>query len=45
MLATIAAGFERGLFFIDGSGYLEMDDLAYVALATELDSRVPWWVD
>lgn len=45
MLATIAAGFERELFFIDGSGYLDMDDLAYVALAAELNPRVPWWVD
>jgi len=44
MLVTIAAGFERGVFFLDGSGYLEMDDLAYAALAAELNPRVSWWV-
>jgi len=44
MLTTIAAGFERGVFFVDDHGYLEMDDLAFGSLAAELNPRVPWWV-
>lgn len=45
MLTTIAAGYERGIFFVDGDGYLEMDDLAFACLAAEMNPRVPWWVD
>lgn len=45
MLMTIAAGFERAVFFVDGNGYLEMDDLAYAVVAAELNPGVPWWVD
>jgi cell wall assembly regulator SMI1 len=45
MLATIAAGYERGVFFVDGSGYLEMDDLAFASVAADLNPGVPWWVD
>ncbi len=44
MLTTIAAGFARGVFFVDDHGYLEMDDLAFGSLAAELNPRVPWWV-
>ena len=45
MLTTIAAGFERAIFFVDGNGYLEMDDLAYAGVAAQLNPGVPWWVD
>jgi cell wall assembly regulator SMI1 len=45
MLATVAAGFERAIFFVDADGYLEMDDLAYADLAAQLNPGVPWWVD
>lgn len=44
MLMTIAAGFERGVFFVDDHGYLEMDDLVFGSLAAELNPRVSWWV-
>jgi hypothetical protein len=45
MLKTIAAGFERKVFFVDPNGYLDMDDLAFATVAGELNPRVPWWVD
>lgn len=45
MLLTIAAGFKRGVFFVDADGYLEMDDLAFASVAAELNPGVPWWVD
>lgn len=45
MLTTVAQGFERGSFFVDPDGYLEMDDLAFGALAAELNSDVDWWRD
>ena len=45
MLATVAHGFERGTFFVDPDGYLEMDDLAFGALAAELNPDVEWWRD
>lgn len=45
MLTTIAAGYERRIFFIDDNGYLEMDDLAFASMAAELNPGVPWWVD
>ena len=44
MLTTIAAGFERGAFFVDDHGYLQMDDRAFGSLAAELNPRVSWWV-
>lgn len=43
MLATLAVAFDRGVFFIDHSGYLEMDDLAFGDVAAELNPDVPWW--
>jgi hypothetical protein len=45
MLATIAAGYDRGIFFVDGNGFLEMDDAAFSSLAAEMNPRVPWWID
>ena len=38
MLTTIAAGFRRGVFYVDADGYLEMDDLAFGPLAAELNT-------
>jgi hypothetical protein len=43
MLSTLAAAFERSIFYVDTSGYLEMDDLAFGALAAELNHDVDWW--
>jgi hypothetical protein len=45
MLATIGVAYDRGIFFVDGDGYLEMDDAAFASLAAEMNPRVPWWVD
>lgn len=43
MLMTLAAAFERGIFFVDPKGYLEMDDLVFGTLAAELNPDVDWW--
>lgn len=43
MLATLATAFERGIFFVDSNGYLEMDDLVFGELAAELNHDVDWW--
>jgi hypothetical protein len=45
MTATLAAAFERGVFFVDDDGYLEMDDDTFAELAAELNPDVPWWTD
>lgn len=43
LLATLAAAFARGVFFVDPHGYLEMDDLTFGELAAELNPDVGWW--
>jgi hypothetical protein len=43
MMATVAQGFERGIFYVDSNGYLEMDDLAFGELAAEMNPRVDYW--
>ncbi len=43
MIDTLAVGFDRRVFFVDSGGYLEMDDLAFAALAAELNPGVSWW--
>lgn len=43
MLTTLAAAFARSIFFVDSSGYLEMDDLVFGELAAELNNDVEWW--
>lgn len=45
MLRTLLQAFERGIFFVDGSGYLEMDDLAFGLLAAELNPHIGWWTE
>lgn len=45
MLATLAEAFERGTFFVDTNGYLEMDDLEFGSLAAELNPQIEWWTD
>lgn len=45
MFATLAQGYERGTFYLDPDGYLEMDDLAFGDLATELNPDVAYWRD
>ncbi len=43
LFETVAAGFERGLLFVDESGHFEMDDLAFGDLAAEINPNIPWW--
>lgn len=43
MMATLAQGFERGIFYVDPSGYLEMDDLVFGGLATEMNPGIAYW--
>ena len=43
MMATLTQGFARGIFTVDPDGYLEMDDLVFGELATELNPDVPYW--
>lgn len=43
MMRTLAAGFDRGVFFVDRSGYLEMEDRNFVELAAECNPGVHWW--
>ena len=43
MLETLAAAFERGIFYVDPNGYLEMDDLVFGGLATEINPDVAYW--
>jgi hypothetical protein len=43
MVATFTAAYERGVFYVDGQGFLEMDDDAYATLAATLNPKVPWW--
>lgn len=45
MIYTIGAGFTSGIIYVDDLGYLEMDDIAFAALATELNPDVPWWAE
>ncbi|MBE1605678.1 hypothetical protein [Actinopolymorpha pittospori] len=45
LLTTLAEAFERGVFFVDPNGYLEMDDVVFGELATELNPDVGWWRD
>ena len=45
MMTTLAVAYERGVFFVDSSGYLEMDDASFAAVAAELNPDVRWWVD
>jgi hypothetical protein len=45
LLATLATAFDRRIFFVDPSGYLEMDDLVFGGLAAELNPDVAWWRD
>ena len=45
MLTTLAEAFVRGVFYVDPSGYLEMDDLVFGSLAAELNPDVAWWRD
>lgn len=43
LLKTLHRAFERGVFFVDPSGYLEMDDFGFAELAVELNPDVNWW--
>ena len=43
MLVTLAHAFRNEVFFVDSSGYLEMDDSVYGNLAAELNPDIDWW--
>lgn len=43
MMATLATAYERGIFYVDPNGYLEMVDLTFGKLAAELNPDVEWW--
>lgn len=43
LLATLAVAFDRGIFFVDPNGCLEMDDLVFGRLAAELNPDIDWW--
>jgi cell wall assembly regulator SMI1 len=43
MLQTLAAAFDRAVFYVDANGYLEMDDMQFAALAASLNADVPYW--
>lgn len=45
MLSTLTQAFERGIFFVDADGYLEMDDLVFGKLAAELNPSIIWWTE
>ncbi|MGI8806586.1 MAG: SMI1/KNR4 family protein [Acidimicrobiales bacterium] len=45
MLRTLTQAFERGVFFVDAGGYLEMDDLVFGTLAAELNPHIVWWTE
>ncbi|MFF1876612.1 SMI1/KNR4 family protein [Leifsonia sp. NPDC058230] len=45
MMETLAAAFDRGVFYVDPDRYLEMDDLRFAALARELNPDIAWWID
>lgn len=45
LLTTLAEAFERGVFFVDANGYLEVDDHMFGELAAELNPDVDWWRD
>ena len=45
MLRTLVQAFERGIFFVDAGGYLEMDDLVFGTLAAELNPHIGWWTE
>lgn len=45
MVATLAAGFERGVFYIDQNGYFEMDDLVFAKMAAKMNPGITWWND
>lgn len=43
LISTLAEGFARGVFYVDPNGYLEMDDLVFGGLATEMNPDIAYW--
>jgi hypothetical protein len=43
MLATFAQAFERGLFYVDSDGLLEVDADGFATLAGTLNPTIEWW--
>ena len=43
MVATFAAAFDRGTFYVDDEGYLDQNDAEFAALAAELNPSIAWW--
>lgn len=44
LIETLAVAFDRGVFFVDDEGYLEVDDPAFATVAAEINPDVDWWV-
>ncbi len=42
LLETIAQGYEKGVFFLDGE-YLEMDEDNFTELAASVNPDITWW--
>lgn len=45
MFETFSAAFDRKIFYVEGNGYLEMDDSAYATVAKQLNPAVRWWAE
>jgi hypothetical protein len=45
MVATFAAAFSRGAFYIDAQGSFEEDADAFATIAAEINPQVHWWTD
>lgn len=45
MIATFATAFESGAIFVDGTGYVDVNDEAFNAIAARLNPDIPWWTD
>lgn len=43
LIATLVDAYRLGAFYLDDSGYLELDDERFVAIAAALNPSVAWW--
>lgn len=45
MIDTFATAFESGAIFVDGTGYVDVHDEAFNAIAAQLNPDIAWWTD
>ena len=43
MMETAAAAFDAGVYFVDGDGYLNLNDEEFAKLASDRNPSVAWW--